>query len=122
MRVQIRMNPSGTPITDCSYHGYLVVPANRDKTIRRSAFGGEEMENANLVISTLPGGTSTVARCSVCDQTFPLSAQGSVDPLVGQRELKSAFDIHVKERHNWRADANRTAALRLRKAMEEFEG
>ena len=82
---------------------------------------GVGMENPNLVISTLPGSTSTTARCSVCDYTFPLSAQGSVDPLVGQRELKGAFDLHVKERHTWRADANRTAALRLRKAMEEFE-
>lgn len=79
------------------------------------------MENASLVISTLEGTTSTVARCSLCQQTFPLSPAGSVDPLIGQRELKSTFDSHVKEKHSWRADANQTAALRLRKAMEEFE-
>lgn len=80
------------------------------------------MEQATLIISTLKGSTATVARCSACDQTFPLSTQGAVDPLIGQRELKSAFDTHVKEKHTWRADSNSTAALRLRKAMEEFEG
>jgi len=84
---------------------------------------GVRMEkDANLVISTLPGTTTTTARCSACDHTFPLSAQGSVDPLIGQRELKSAFDRHVKEKHMWRADAAQTAAMRLRKSMEEFEG
>lgn len=79
------------------------------------------MENAILVISTKEGTTTTVARCSVCNQTFPLSPGGSVDPLIGQRELKSVFESHVKEKHSWRADANQTAALRLRKAMEDIE-
>ena len=79
------------------------------------------MENASLVISTKEGTTTTIARCSLCSQTFPLTPGGAVDPLIGQRELKSVFESHVKEKHNWRADANQTAALRLRKAMEEFE-
>lgn len=79
------------------------------------------MENASLVISTKEGTTTTVARCSLCSQTFPLTPGGAVDPLIGQRELKSVFESHVKEKHSWRADANQTAALRLRKAMEDSE-
>ena len=79
------------------------------------------MESPRLVISTKQGTTTTVARCSVCNQTFPLTPGGAVDPLIGQKELKSVFESHVKEKHSWRADANETAALRLRKAMEDFE-
>ena len=79
------------------------------------------MENASLIISTKEGTTTTVARCSLCNQTFPLTPGGAVDPLIGQRELKSVFEAHVKEKHSWRADANQTAALRLRKAMEDVE-
>ena len=79
------------------------------------------MENASLVISTKEGTTTTVARYSLCNQTFPLTPGGAIDPLIGQRELKSVFESHVKEKHSWRADANETAALRLRKAMEDIE-
>ena len=76
------------------------------------------MEKPTLIISTFAGRTSTAARCSACHETFPLSAQGQVDPLLGQRELKGVFEAHVKEKHTWRADTSQTAALRLRKFTE----
>jgi len=75
------------------------------------------MDKPTLIVSR----TSTVARCSVCHETFPLSAQGQVDPLLGQRELKGVFEAHVKEKHTWRADTSQTAAIRLRKFVEDME-
>ena len=41
--------------------------------------------------------------------------------LAGQRELKSVFEAHVKDKHSWRADGNETAAMRLREMMKDFE-
>jgi len=79
------------------------------------------MENATLVIAVPDGKSSLIATCSACQQTFPLSPAGSIDPLVGQRELKGAFEAHVKAKHNWRADENLTAALRLREMMNDWE-
>ena len=79
------------------------------------------MANPTLVIS-IPDGSSTIAaRCSACQQTFPLSPAGKIDPLVGQRELKPLFEAHVKEKHNWRADSNETAAMRLREMLKDIE-
>ena len=79
------------------------------------------MENAQLIVSKSEGSASSVARCSLCDEVFSLSGSSSTDPITGQRQLNDVFDRHVREKHSWRADANRTAALRLRKMMEEFE-
>jgi len=44
-----------------------------------------------------------------------------MDPLAGQRELKSVFEAHVKDKHSWRADGNETAAMRLREMMKDFD-
>jgi len=73
------------------------------------------MEKPTLIISR------SVGKCSLCRDTFPLSAQGQVDPLLGQRELKSVFEAHVKDKHTWRADTSQTAAIRLRKFVEDME-
>ena len=70
------------------------------------------MEKPSLIISR------TVGKCSLCQDTFPLSAQGQVDPLLGQRELKGIFEAHVKDKHTWRADTSQTGAIRLRKFVE----
>ena len=78
------------------------------------------MQQAQLILREFDGNTSLAGRCSLCDETFSVNASAITDPIVGQRELRDLFDAHVKERHGWRADANRTAALRLRKMMEEF--
>lgn len=75
------------------------------------------MEKPTLIISR----TSTAGRCSLCQETFPLSAQGQVDPLLGQRELKAVFEKHVKDKHTWRADTSQTGAIRLRKFVEDME-
>jgi len=29
--------------------------------------------------------------------------------------------LHVKEKHNWRADSNQTAALRLREMLKDID-
>jgi hypothetical protein len=79
------------------------------------------VQNAELIIPQFQDDRLKFARCSACDQTFPLTDAALVDAMVGQRELRHAFDKHVREKHTWRADANQTAALRLRKAMEDFE-
>ena len=78
------------------------------------------METAQLIVSKSETGSSS-ARCSLCEEVFTLSGSASTDPITGQRQLNDVFDRHVREKHSWRADANRTAALRLRKMMEEFE-
>jgi len=86
------------------------------------AVKGVRMEkNPTLIISVPDGSSALVAKCSACHQTFPLSTAGNLDPLVGQRELKSVFETHVKDKHTWRADGNETAALRLREMMKDFE-
>ena len=74
-----------------------------------------------LIISVPDGSSSLIAKCSARHQTFPLSAAAGLDPLAGQRELKSVFEAHVKDKHSWRADNNETAALRLREMMKDFE-
>jgi hypothetical protein len=79
------------------------------------------MADPTLLISIPDGSSTIVARCSVCQQTFPLSTAGVIDPLVGQREAKPLFDAHVKEKHTWRADSNETAALRLREMFKDNE-
>lgn len=43
------------------------------------------------------------------------------DPMFGQSELRNVFASHVREKHSWRADGNQTAALNLRKIMEDLE-
>lgn len=78
------------------------------------------MQQAQLIFVECQSSTSLAGRCSLCNESFSLNASAVTDPLLGQRELRDLFDAHVKERHNWRADANATAALRLRKMMEEF--
>ena len=78
------------------------------------------MQQAQLILSEFDGNTSLCGRCSLCQESFSLNASAVTDPILGQRELRDLFDAHVKERHSWRADANSTAALRLRKMMEEF--
>jgi hypothetical protein len=81
---------------------------------------GKTLQDAQLILSEFDGNTSLTGRCSLCNQTFSLNPLAATDPLAGQRELRDLFDAHVKERHSWRADANRTAAFNLRKMMEEF--
>ena len=78
------------------------------------------MQNAQLVITASEGGTSR-GRCSLCNETFASSATATTDPLVAQRDLRNIFDAHVRDKHSWRADANETAAMRLRKIMEDLE-
>ena len=78
-------------------------------------------KNPTLIISVPDGSTSLLAKCSACHQTFPLSAAVGLDPLAGQRELKTVFEVHVKDKHSWRADNNETAAMRLREMMKDFE-
>ena len=78
------------------------------------------MEHAQLILSALDGNTSLAGRCSICHETFSVNALAVADTLTGQRELRDLFDEHVRAKHSWRADENRTAALRLRKMMEEF--
>ena len=73
------------------------------------------MEKPSLIISR------TVGKCSLCQDTFPLSAQGQVDPLLGQRELKGIFEAHVKDKHTWRADTSQTGAILLRKFVEDMD-
>ena len=73
------------------------------------------MEKPSLIISR------TVGKCSLCQDTFPLSAQGQVDPLLGQRELKGIFEAHVKDKHTWRADTSQTNAIRLRKFVKNMD-
>ena len=73
------------------------------------------MEKPSLIISRIVG------KCSLYQDTFPLSAQGQVDPLLGQRELKGIFEAHVKDKHTWRADTSQTGAIRLRKFVEDMD-
>jgi hypothetical protein len=77
------------------------------------------MQTPTLIISVPNGSSTLVARCSACQQTFPLSTAGRIDPLVGQSEVKPAFEAHVKEKHTWRADSNQTAAFRLREMFKD---
>jgi hypothetical protein len=79
------------------------------------------MNTPTLIISIPDGGSSMVARCSACQQTFPLSAAGKIDPLVGQGEVKPAFEAHVRDKHSWRADSNQTAAFRLREMLKDID-
>ena len=79
------------------------------------------MQTPTLIISVPNGSSTLVARCSACQQTFPLSTAGRIDPLVGQSEVKPAFEAHVKEKHTWRADSNQTAAFRLREMFKDEE-
>lgn len=79
------------------------------------------MQQAQLILSECDPNKPLSGRCSVCKESISLNTSTATDPLLGQRELRDVFDAHVKERHSWRADANSTAALRLRKMMEEFE-
>lgn len=78
------------------------------------------MQNAQLIVTAGQGGT-TAGKCSLCNDTFTTSSTASTDPLVAQRDLRNIFDAHVRDKHSWRADANETAALRLRKIMEDLE-
>jgi len=78
-------------------------------------------KNPTLIISVPDGSSSLVAKCSACHQTFALSTAATMDPLAGQRELKSVFEAHVKDKHSLRADGNETAAMRLREMMKDFE-
>jgi hypothetical protein len=78
------------------------------------------MPNPQLILSEIEGNTSPAGRCSLCQESFSANASAVTDPILGQRELRDLFNAHVKQRHSWRADANQTAALRLRKMMEEF--
>ena len=80
------------------------------------------MENAKLIVSKVDGSTSSVGRCSACQETFTLSPSAAANPLLTERGLREVFENHVKEKHSWRADANQTAALRLRKMMQDWEG
>ena len=78
------------------------------------------MVNAQLVIRTGQDGTIT-GRCSLCNESFSSTAAAESDALVAQRDLRTIFDAHVRDKHSWRADANQTAAMRLRKTMEDLE-
>jgi hypothetical protein len=78
------------------------------------------MQHAELILSDCAAGAPMAGRCSVCHETFTVKSAAVTDPIAGQRELRGLFDAHVKERHTWRADANQTAALRLREMMKEF--
>jgi len=78
------------------------------------------MQHPELIFSHLEGNVSTAGKCSLCCETFAVNASTVTDPMLGQRELRDLFDAHVKARHGWRADANQTASLRLRRMMEEF--
>ena len=80
------------------------------------------MESAKLIVSKADSGTSSVGRCSACQETFTVSASTASNPLLTERGLREVFETHVKEKHNWRADANETAALRLREMMKDWEG
>lgn len=77
------------------------------------------MQTPTLIIKIPDGSSTLVARCSACQQTFPLSSTGRVDPLIGEREVKPAFEAHVKQKHNWRADSQQTAAYRLREMFKD---
>ncbi|HKR32345.1 MAG TPA: hypothetical protein VJT08_17825 [Terriglobales bacterium] len=79
------------------------------------------MNTPTLIVSIPDGSSSIVARCSACEQTFPLTPAGRIDPLVGQREAKPAFEAHLKEKHTWRADSNQTAAFRLREMLKDVD-
>lgn len=79
------------------------------------------MNSPTLIVSIPDGSSIIVARCSACQQTFSLTPAGRIDPLVGQREAKPAFELHVKEKHNWRADSNETAAFRLREMLKDAD-
>ena len=78
------------------------------------------MSNPQLIQSQVEGSNSLAGRCSVCNETFRVDALAITDPIMGQRQLQDVFNAHVRDHHSWRADANQTAALRLRKMMEEF--
>ena len=78
------------------------------------------MLTPQLVITAGEGGT-TLGRCSLCNENFSATATANSDPLVVQRDLRTVFDAHVRDKHSWRADANQTAAMRLRKIMEDLE-
>ena len=80
------------------------------------------MENAKLIVSKVEGSTSSVGKCSACHETFSLSPSAAANPLLTERGLREIFETHLKEKHSWRADANETAALRLREMMKEWEG
>ena len=80
------------------------------------------MEDAKLIISKVEGSTSSVGRCSACQETFAVSPLAAANPLLTDRGLREVFETHLKEKHSWRADANETAALRLREMMRDWEG
>ena len=77
------------------------------------------MKTPTLTISVQAGSSTLVAKCSACGHTFPLSTAGRIDPLIGQSEVKPAFEDHVKEKHTWRADSQETAAFRLREMFKD---
>lgn len=79
------------------------------------------MEDAQLVISDRAGSIPNSGHCSACKQRFQTTSSLLTDPELAESQLREAFEKHVKEKHSWRADANRTAALRLRKAMEDID-
>lgn len=107
-------------VTPC-YHGYLVTYLGVDETVFRSGGKGANMQTAQLIVTAGQGGTASIGRCSLCNETFSSSQTAATDPLVAQRDLRNVFDAHVREKHSWRADANQTAAMRLRKIMEDLE-
>lgn len=78
-------------------------------------------QDAKFTLLDNRGNPPIAGRCSLCQEVISLNASAVTDPLLGQRELRNLFDVHVREKHTWRADGNQTAAFRLREMMKEFE-